>query len=184
MSWTAILPRKIPVLRSGVRFVIYRLHGAIVAQLAFSADLAKKIPRRDAIGIAHDPETDRFQLAFGEGCFRCVLAGRYRVSTLHFPWHPIPGELPPPRAFDLAEESQAEWILAPLVANAAAPSRPTPAPETAALNFILADHATIAKWAGARGLPHSPFVLSQVNGKRRQLGLPPFEIHRVPRAGC
>ena len=41
---------------------------------------------------------------------------------------------------------------------------------------VVASRDAIASWASQRGLPHSPFVLEQVNKKRRDLGLAPFAL--------
>ena len=52
------------------------------------------------------------------------------------------------------------------------PAAPVCAPETP----LVASRDAIASWASQRGLPHSPFVLDQVNKKRRALGLAPFAL--------
>ena len=85
--------------------------------------------------------------------------------------------VPAPSSHPSAEEINR--ALAPVLRrqDAAFPPHPSAAvTETAPLAPVAASRDAVAAWASQRGLPHSPFVLSQVNQKRRALGLAPFAL--------
>ena len=64
----------------------------------------------------------------------------------------------------------------PLVRMIDGAALPAGAPISFPPEPVVASRDAIAGWASQRGLPHSPFVLEQVNKKRRDLGLAPFAL--------
>ncbi len=186
---------------ASIILAVYRVRAesALSARISFPDTSAHpffgpfEAPR--GVAVSRSADGSRFLVdATASGPFRAARTGKLKALCVFFPWR---WEEPKTRLVLVAEAvgtgvvqylvrepPTARVYVAPAVSalavNAAKvvggvsslPAAPVCAPETP----IVASRDAIASWASQRGLPHSPFVLDQVNRKRRALGLAPFAL--------
>ena len=158
-----------------------------------------------AVAVSRSADGSRFLVdAASGGPLRVARTGKHKALCVFFPWRwePPPGVLvlvpeavaPGVVQYRVRDPSAARGYVPPAVSaltpgardsvkavkvdNGISSVNSLPGPPVISFPSepIVASRDAIASWASQRGLPHSPFVLEQVNKKRRDLGLAPFAL--------
>lgn len=203
IEWEAVRPRAAD--RSQITLTVFspragaRLNARICFPDSSAHPFSGPFEAPCAVAVSRSKDGRHFLVQAGEGGpFRVARVGIARALCVVIPWlWPDPGARLILTAEEAASPGRVQYAAreapddasrakkaaggpAAQAANAAKvvgsvsslPAAPVCAPETP----VVASREAISTWASQRGLPHSPFVLEQVNRKRRALGLPPFAV--------